>query len=161
MLLAAGVYDGTGDDQHLLVGPDWARLDLAPLPSSDRRTLDLRSGVVHRVETDPAGAPLRSLRLASIVHHGVLALRTEADWDGFGPGPSRHRGRSANPRRTGTARCGEGGGGIAVLVRQSAGVDGPVRTVERVVAYVAEPDRRPTPDAAGSAEPEHRASSGC
>jgi hypothetical protein len=152
MLLAAGVYDGAGGDQHLLVGPDWAHVDLTPVPDRDLRTLDLRSGVVHRVETDADGEPLRSLRLTSIVHHGVLAMRVEAGSDRLSVGPVpglETQGDAPSPDRYRQV-LGEAGGGIGILVRQRSGRDGSVRTLERVVAVDAEPTGRPSAERAGA-----------
>ena len=75
MVLAAGVYDGTGPGQHLLPGPVWTGLAVEPAPVDDRRVLDLRTGVLER--TDPAigACPLRTVRLASITMPGVVAMR--------------------------------------------------------------------------------------
>ncbi len=151
MLLAAGVYEGTGEAEHLLVGPDWAAVDLAPAPVKDRRTLDLRTGVVHRVETGPCDVPLRSLRLASVAEPGILAMRLEAAADrlsdtavpgaavGTGESPDRYRGVVADE-----------GGGIGVVVRQRTATDGPVRSIERVAAVDAEATRKPSPERAAA-----------
>ena len=66
MVLAAGVYAGTGSGQHLLSGPVWTGLAGEPAPAGDSRVLDLRTGVLERTELTGNGYPLRSLRLASI-----------------------------------------------------------------------------------------------
>lgn len=66
MVLAAGVYAGTGPGQHLLSGPVWTGLAGEPAPAGDSRVLDLRTGVLERTELTGNGYPLRSLRLASI-----------------------------------------------------------------------------------------------
>ena len=66
MVLAAGVYAGTGPGQHLLSGSVWTGLAGEPAPAGDSRVLDLRTGVLERTELPGNGYPLRSLRLASI-----------------------------------------------------------------------------------------------
>jgi hypothetical protein len=71
MILAAGVYDGTGPGQHLLLGPVWTGLAVEPVPAGDRRVLDLRTGVLERTELTDGPCPLRTVRLASITMPGV------------------------------------------------------------------------------------------
>ena len=78
MVLAAGVYDGTGPGQHLLPGPVWTGLAVEPAPVDYRRVLDLRTGVLERTELTAGACPLRTLRLASITIPGVVAMSAEA-----------------------------------------------------------------------------------
>ena len=113
VVLAAGVYDGTGPDQHLLPGPRWTGLAVEPAPAQDVRVLDLRSGVLARTEQGPGGHPLRSLRFASITSPGVVALRAEASAARLRPGPplQRPRGKAMtggrqDGRHWATAGCG-------------------------------------------------------
>ena len=158
MVLAAGVYDGTGPGQHLLPGPVWTGLAVEPAPVDDRRVLDLRTGVLER--TDPAigACPLRTVRLASITMPGVVAMRAEAPAVRL-PRPGRPLRRPpgtrmAVGRQDGMcwARIDAGtGGGIAAAAVQQTRRDGPVRTVQRVAAYADSGRRRPDPRMAADA----------
>jgi hypothetical protein len=85
LVLAAGVYTGTGAGQHLLPGPSWTGLSVDPAPEEDRRLLDLRGGLLWREETG-AGVPLRTFRFASAARPGVVALRAEAQADRLAAG---------------------------------------------------------------------------
>ena len=150
VVLAAGVYDGTGPDQHLLPGPGWTGLAVEPAPAEDIRVLDLRSGVLARTEQGADAGPLRSLRFASITSPGVVALRAEASAARLrrpGVPLQRPRGKAmAGGRQDGRrwARVdSDRGGGISALAVQRTRRDGQLRTVERVAAYVACQRRRP------------------
>jgi len=151
VVLAAGVYDGTGPDQHLLPGPQWTGLAVEPAPAQDVRVLDLRSGVLARTETGAGGHPLRSLRFASVTSPGVVALRAEASAARLRPGPAllRPRGKAmTSGRQDGRYWATVGsdrGGGISALAVQQTRRDGLVRTVERVAAYAACPWRGSRP----------------
>ncbi len=98
VVLAAGVYDGTGPDQHLLPGPRWTGLAVEPAPAQDVRVLDLRSGVLAHTEQGPGGHPLRSLLFASITSPGVVALRAEASAARLRPGPREMAGCGQSTR---------------------------------------------------------------
>ena len=158
MVLAAGVYAGTGPSQHLLPGPVWTHLAVEPAPDGDRRVLDLRTGVLERTEPTGGPCPLRTVRLASITIPGVVAMRAEASAAQLArPGrPLRrpHSTEMATGRDRGMqwARTGAGtGAGIAAVAVQRARHDGPVRAVQRIAAYTADgryrPGLRPAADA--------------
>ena len=149
-VLAAGVYDGTGPDQHLLPGPGWTGLAVDPAPAEDVRVLDLRTGVLARTEKGVDAHPLRSLRFASITIPGVVAMRAEASaarLPRLGVPLQRPRGKAmTGGRQDGLhwARVdADRGGGIGALAVQRTGLDGPVRTVDRAAAYVARERLRP------------------
>lgn len=163
VVLAAGVYDGTGSRQHLLPGPIWTRLAVEPAPAGHRRVLDLRTGVLERTELTEDGCPLRTLRLASITFPGVVAMRAE--------GPAARLARPGRPlwRPPGKAMAGghangtywartdaESCGGIGAVAVQHTRVDGEVRTVQRMAAYKTSqqrpPDLRAAADALRAAE---------
>jgi trehalose/maltose hydrolase-like predicted phosphorylase len=150
MVLAAGVYDGTGPGQHLLPGPVWTALTVEPAPAGDRRVLDLRTGVLERTELTDGCCPVRTLRLASITIPGVVAMRAEA--------PSARLRRPGRPlRRPAGAAMAAGRvdgmywartdtgtrAGIAAVAVQQVRRDGPVRTVQRVAAYAGNGRYRP------------------
>lgn len=148
LVLAAGVYDGSGAEQHLLSGPDWTGLDIDPPPAEDVRTLDLRTGVLHREEPSAAHAPLRSVRFASIALPGVVALRAES-----AAGRLRPNTAFRTPPDSPLIRGHEGGraiacspahgAGIAAVAEQRTRRTGTLGTVERVAGYVASGHRRP------------------
>ena len=157
-VLAAGIYDGTGADQHLLPGPGWTGLAVEPAPAQDVRVLDLRTGVLARTEQGADAYRLRSLRLASITIPGVVAMRAEALAARLRrPGLPLQR-----PRRkamTGGRQDGahwarvdaDRGGGISALAVQRTRRDGQLRTVERVASYVTGQRRHPEPGDAADA----------
>ena len=65
-MLAAGVFDGDGPDTHLLEGPVWFRLPGELPPSAVlRRTLDLRTGLLHESIATPDSA-VSSVRFSSL-----------------------------------------------------------------------------------------------
>jgi trehalose/maltose hydrolase-like predicted phosphorylase len=165
LTLAAGVYDGA-EVPTLLPGPVWTGLRVAAPDHRDRRRLDLRAGVLHR-EWAAGGATLRSLRFASLARPGVAGLRVEgpagvlragppllppggqaqAATGGVGP-PSFHQGQIGDAAWASTRA--PGGGGITVAARQHES-DGPLRVVERLAVYLADPDHAPAPEAAAEA----------
>jgi trehalose/maltose hydrolase-like predicted phosphorylase len=158
MVLAAGVYDGTGPGQHLLPGPVWTGLAVEPAPAGDRRVLDLRTGVLERTELTDGPRPVRTVRLASITIPGVVAMRAEGPAVRL-PRPGRPLRRPAGTtmaagREDGMcwARTGAGPGvGIAAVAVQHARRDGALRTVQRVAAYVGNGRYRPGLRAAADA----------
>jgi len=157
MVLAAGVYHGTGPGQHLLPGPVWTGLAVEPAPAGDRRVLDLRTGVLERTELTAGACPLRTVRLASITVPGVVAMRAEGPSARLRPGRPLRRPAGAEM----AAGCQDGvhwarvdadtGAGIAAAAAQRARRDGTVRTVQRVAAYAASGGRRPDPRTAADA----------
>jgi trehalose/maltose hydrolase-like predicted phosphorylase len=161
-VLAAGIYAGTGPEQHLLPGPGWTGLDVEPAPTADVRVLDLRTGVLVRTEQEAGDCPLRSLRFASITMPGVMAMRAEAP-----AARLRHAGEPLRLPGEAAGHAGEDGphwvradaddgGGIGALAVQRIRNDGQLQTVERIAGYVACQRRRPAPgdamEALGAAE---------
>lgn len=159
MVLADGVYYGLRSTQQLLPGPDWTGLEVVPPPAEDVRILDLRTGVLLRVES-ATERPLRTLRLASVTRPGLVALRAEAGVDRLRPGQPLRRpprtawaqGDAADRRWAITAAEAEeeAGGGIAAVACQRTETDGVIRTVERLACYLAHGDRYPDPDDAAA-----------
>ncbi len=75
-VLAAGVYDGVGPESHLVACPVWihvARRDVGA-PIEQRRTLDLRTGVLHEEARTDKGA-LASVSFASMARPGTASIR--------------------------------------------------------------------------------------
>ncbi|HVN13516.1 MAG TPA: hypothetical protein VMT69_15595, partial [Kineosporiaceae bacterium] len=169
LVLAAGVYTGTGSEQQLLAGPDWTGLRLDPAPVEDRQVLDLRSGVLWREASAPGvghdGLGVRTVRFASISRPGVVVLRAEGPADVLSPGPSlrpppaaqmddgRRGGRSwartRAERRPGSEpperRPGPEPAVASILAVASDRVHSHSgrRSVDRVALYSAGPDPRP------------------
>jgi trehalose/maltose hydrolase-like predicted phosphorylase len=149
LVVADGIYDGTGPDQHLLPAPGWTGMIIEPMPAEDVRVLDLRTGVLVREETGGAH-PVRSLRLVSVSLPGAVAMRAEAAVGRLRAGPALQppRERSMTSGRLDHRRWARvravGGAGIAAVARQRTGRDGGVRSVERLGAYVADSRRQPS-----------------
>jgi trehalose/maltose hydrolase-like predicted phosphorylase len=146
LLLASGIYCGSGSAEHLLPGPAWTDLDIAPPVVRDERILDLRSGVLLRTESTPGPSPLKSMRFMSVARPGVVALRAEAAVGRLRPG------RALRPAATESSTAGQvdgrwwaqstgNSGGIGAVARQRIGRDGAIRTVQRLAAYVIAPQR--------------------
>jgi trehalose/maltose hydrolase-like predicted phosphorylase len=148
LVVADGIYDRAGPDQHLLPAPGWTGLIIEPAPTEDVRVLDLRTGVLVREETSGAH-PVRSLRLVSASLPGAVALRAEAAVGRLRAGsalqPPRERsmtGGRLNHRRWARVRA-TGGAGIAAVAEQRTGRDDGVHSVERLGAYATDSRRQP------------------
>jgi trehalose/maltose hydrolase-like predicted phosphorylase len=77
LVMAAGVYAlPDGDTPRPLPGPLWYAVDLDPEnTSSERRWLDLRSGVLYRQGAGPSG--IRTLRFACLARPTTMVSRVE------------------------------------------------------------------------------------
>jgi trehalose/maltose hydrolase-like predicted phosphorylase len=151
--VAAGVYHDPGGGTTLLPGPVWTGLEAAPPDGQDRRELALRDGVLRRTWRTGDGAVLRSLRFASLVRPGVAGLRADGPAGALGAGPALlapgggvdfEQGRHGDVVWAQTRAAGGGGITAAACQRTSGGG----RAVERLVAYLADPDQAPPPEAA-------------
>jgi trehalose/maltose hydrolase-like predicted phosphorylase len=145
-LLASGVYVDTGSSQHLLEGP-WPLRPPATTPQPSRRRLDLRTGVLLQESVGPE--PLRSLRFVAAGRRGLVALRAEgpgarstAD-EGLGH-PTSTQVVSGSQDGQRWARTSGAGGGMVAATHESTQQGPGWRTLERVVAYAADPHRPPT-----------------
>lgn len=129
LVVAAGVYAGTGIDDGLLEGPDVVDVRIHPPVVEDRRVLDLRTGTLYREEVRPEGVPLRSLRFASLAEPGVLAMRVEA-------GPGR---LASEPAALGRAwqSVDTPDAGIGALAEERSRSDRDVSAIQRLVAVTA------------------------
>ena len=135
-VVAAGVYTDNGDRRVLLAGPPWTAFDGVG-DRAGRRVLDLRTGVLLRESDDG----FRSLRFASCVRPGVMALRAEAVAD-LSPGDAL-RPRDGGWADDCTARArSTRGGGVVAAARQTHAV-GDESRVERLAGYVSDPVRAP------------------
>jgi trehalose/maltose hydrolase-like predicted phosphorylase len=68
-----GVYEGRGSASELAALPLWSRLPNTESLRPSRRTLHLRTGVLHEQ------GPLASLRFSSLARPGTVALRVNGD----------------------------------------------------------------------------------
>lgn len=148
----AGVYRGTGAASYLLQAPDWTRLD-GHLDDRQpvRRTLDLRTGLVHHDLATELGH-VRAVSFASRARPGIGVLVAEGR-GARGPrsgvlalasSAGALAGRDAAVRVHGAA------GGVAVAARENVTGRGDSRRLERVVAVRASSRRTPTEAAARS-----------
>jgi trehalose/maltose hydrolase-like predicted phosphorylase len=133
LVVAAGVYVGSGSMQHLLPLPGWTRLDSVGALSRDLRQLDLRTGVLFRTQQDAVPHPLRTARFASATLPGAMLLRAEGSTQALQPG-------SALSGKAGDAAVvfagGAGSSGVAVAAHQQLHDGGEARCLERIAAYV-------------------------
>ncbi len=147
-VLAAGVFDDSTEPPALLEGPGWTGLHLLqPLDRRrDRRTFDLRSGVLYREQMATPRA-LRSLRFASLERPGCFALRAEGalEWMHGGTAliPPATDGtfqrRQLGDRSTAEVRTDAGGAIAAATVQQERTAAGR-RIVDRLASFVGDAD---------------------
>ncbi|MGZ4625993.1 MAG: HAD-IA family hydrolase, partial [Kineosporiaceae bacterium] len=155
-VLAVGVFDDTATPSELLQGPTWTGLHLLDqlATDGDRRTLDLRGGVLFR-EMAAEPVPLRTLRFASLARPGCFAMRAEGavDWLHIGHAliPPATDGTFTRTQRgqISQAQMDTGAGGLiaAATVQRERNACGR-RVVERLAFYAADPDGRPMMDKA-------------
>ncbi|HYN29131.1 MAG TPA: beta-phosphoglucomutase family hydrolase [Dermatophilaceae bacterium] len=139
-VLAAGVYDDVSDPPTLLEGPSWTGLHVLRHleQGEDRRTLDLRTGVLSRHQ--PAyPVPLRTVRFATLARPGGVVLRAEGSGEWLRAGaalrPPATDGsflrRQEGATTTAETRTGKGGA-IAAAAHQEMHVAGDRHVVERI-----------------------------
>jgi trehalose/maltose hydrolase-like predicted phosphorylase len=86
-VLAAGLYDAEGPEEHLLPCPLWNELSIDFEPGSGiRRTLDLRTGVLRQELDTPAGRAY-AVGFSSLARPGCVVLRAEGPPRALLPGP--------------------------------------------------------------------------
>ncbi|HLF40542.1 MAG TPA: glycosyl hydrolase family 65 protein [Acidimicrobiia bacterium] len=148
-VIAAGVYDGRAGPA-LLPGPVWSGLVTDLTGNHERRVLDLRTGVLWR-EVRGGSVPLRTLRFVSLPRPHAAALRAEGSTSEIQAGPALQppapeagfeHGSVDGARWARTQARGHGAIVAAGSVHQAR--NGRVRTVERLVAFAADPDRTPS-----------------
>ena len=149
-VLAGGVFDDSVEPPGLLEGPGWTGLHLTRRLDQrrDRRTFDLRSGVLYREQKDTSVA-LRTLRFASLARPGCFALRAEGapEWLHMGSAlippatDSTFARRQVEARSTAETRT-DAGGAIAAATVQHEGMAVGRRIVERLAFYVGDADGR-------------------
>jgi len=148
--LVAGVYDGEGSEAHLLPGPVAFGLPFRRAPGGVlRRTLDLRTGTLHKRVECEAGM-VEAVRFTSLRRPGTVALRAALPCD---PGshavpvlpPPGQEGEVVAEGDVSWVAAPATSGGIVVAATQTiSGGDGPV-TLDRVATYVGDPEQQPDP----------------
>ena len=139
-VLAAGVYDDTLDPPDLLEGPGWTGLHLLQHLDhrTDRRTLDLRTGILVR-EQPGEPLPLRTVRFVTLARPGGAVLRADGPVEWLHAGSAllppatdgvfeRHQRGNRSSARTQS----DAGGGIAAAAVQHERDSGGRRVVERL-----------------------------
>ncbi len=148
-VLAAGVYEGHGADQHLLPGPLWTVLGTPDGRDPDGprlQTLDLRTGVLSR-RSEEDGHGLTSLRFASVARAGVVAMRAQGRPAGD-PGPPLRLpagalGHSGSSSDLMWATVDGGTGSVSAAASQRTWPSPP--RVERIAAFTSQPSGAPRP----------------
>ena len=155
-VLAAGVYDDSREPPDLLEGPSWTGLHLLRHldHTTDRRTLDLRTGILVR-EQPAEPLPLRTARFATLARPGGAVLRAEGAVEWLHAGApllppatdgtfERYQQRDRSTART---RADVGGSISAAASQRERASDGR-RVVERLAFLHADPDGALSLDAA-------------
>ena len=152
-LLVGGVYVSKGPGTTLAAAPLWDRSGLSLQDGRElRRTLDLRTGVLAE-ERHHGGARRGSLRFASLARPGVAALRADGDKSLLPAGPALDlpghasaASRITETRSVARVKAGRGGVVAAASARRRSRPDG--ASVDRLAAYVADPERAPSSERA-------------
>jgi trehalose/maltose hydrolase-like predicted phosphorylase len=151
--LMAGVYTGTGPDTCLLAGPNWHVVTgVTASTTLHRRTLDLRTGILREEDVDDSS--VHSVRFASADAPGTAALR--AAYRGgvavpvplLGPdGPGVVDGGQVEDRAW-MRVAGSDGGIVAAASQRVVSADDGTTRLERMAAFVGDPENTPEPAAA-------------
>jgi trehalose/maltose hydrolase-like predicted phosphorylase len=149
----AGLYTGIGSGQRLVECPVWTNLPMGAPARHDERVLDLRTGVLVRHRTGTDDVTYRSARCSFVEHPGIVAMRAESDRPikptALLAAPPQLPVRSGRTDTTSWMQVpAEPVGGVTTAARQSRRSMAPIRTLERLAAYV--PDSRRLPGAAAA-----------
>ena len=161
-VLASGVYDGEGPETHLLTGP--IPVVVPPDHEDDaglRRTLDVRTGLLHEV-VPASGGLVPSVRFLDLARPGTFVLRARSPRPAapavglLAPAVGLLAPADDAPLDDGVAgdtfwmRVAASSGGVtaAATDRRSGSADHEV--VDRFVVYHADPDVLPEVDAAST-----------
>ncbi len=149
-VLVGGVYDGDGAESHLLEGPRWAHLagELDPARPLER-VLDLRAGLLFEESCAVGAPPLQAVRFSSASRPGTVVLRAAGAWPVRGEpllGPRRgNRIRSGTHRRRAWLQVRALHGGVTAAAHDTVRPGRATRVLERLGAYVANPETVPEP----------------
>jgi trehalose/maltose hydrolase-like predicted phosphorylase len=147
-VLAAGIYRGDGPATRLLTGPVGLSLGFELVETGLHRRLDLRTGVLYEELISDRG-PVVAVRLCSLARPGIVAVRAAS------PAPADGARSLLPPTDDPLLDQGEvdhaswmrvegrpGGMCAAAISDSSNGV------TDRMIAYLADPERLPEPDEA-------------
>jgi trehalose/maltose hydrolase-like predicted phosphorylase len=152
-LLVGGVYVSNGPATTLAAAPMWDRSGRSLQDGHQlRRTLDLRTGVLAE-ERHHGGARRASLRFASLARPGIAALRADGDEVLLPVGPAlAHPDPASSASRiteTGSVtRVKAGRGGVVAAASEHRQLRPGGASVDRLAAYVADPERPPSSERA-------------
>jgi len=149
-VLVSGVYAGEGATSHLLEAPRWSHLAGELDRDRLRRMLDLRSGLLFEESAARGEAGVRSVRFSSVSRPGTVALRAEGPRASLQttrplllPG-NRERARSGRLRTRDWVQVVAAHGGVAAAAHDRFRPGSGIR-LERIGAYVADPETAPDP----------------
>jgi trehalose/maltose hydrolase-like predicted phosphorylase len=150
LLVAGGVFDRRGTDTMLAEGPVWTRLEIANgKPHSERRVLDMRTGVVVRERTG-GRARVRTLRFLAANRPGIGILRAEGPAGALSTGTAFFAPPKGGPFQRGDARGIEWarirsrlGGGIVSAATTIENVRDGTRVVDRIAVVDASQEKAP------------------
>jgi trehalose/maltose hydrolase-like predicted phosphorylase len=151
-VVIGGVYDGTGADSRLLEGPRWAHLpgELDP-PEALRRILDLRAGLLYEQSRVASRAAVKSVRFSSASRPGTVALRAETTDpvvvdQPLAPPRARAKARRGMYRGRAWLRVEGSHGGVCAAARDTVRSRRRIARLERLAAYVGNPETAPSPE---------------
>jgi trehalose/maltose hydrolase-like predicted phosphorylase len=137
-VLAAGVYTGSGPETTLVEAPVWQQLDDLALPTGRfERTLDLHTGVLRHLLASNIGRAEAAL-FSSFAQPGTVALRLA--------GPEALVPAEAMLPTAGSVQGTPGGIAVTGATRSLGGA----ARVERLGAYVTDPERVPQTEEAAA-----------
>ena len=151
VVLAAGLYDGSGSQTHLLACPTWEHVTAVRGSHVGlRRVLDLRTGVLHESRASVT-TTWRSARFSSLAQPGSVALRADCPPGTVGAFASLVAPPNHEPSDTGNDGdatmwmqiAASEGGVVAAASQRSRPQDAGVDVLERLGAYVADPSSPP------------------
>ena len=149
LVLAAGVYRGSGSQQDLLHAPVWNAVNAERSGDTLRRVLDMRAGMLWQTAgTGPTRT--RAVSLVSLSQPGVVCLKVDCPWGAvprstplLAPRPHEAVARGVIEGRAWMV-AEDAGRGVAVIASESR--DDRRRTrLERIAVYAAGPDHVPEP----------------
>lgn len=152
LVLAGGVYRGTGPGSELAPCPVWNSLPFDVEGASVNRRLDLHTGLL-RCELAPEQGRVEAMLFSSLAHPGTTSLRAHGPQELLHGGDvllspdGRNWRREADGDRVWMqARMGRGG--VTVAASESVRGRDESTTLERTCVYCASGERQPQPEEA-------------
>jgi trehalose/maltose hydrolase-like predicted phosphorylase len=154
-VVAGGLYDGEGSEEHLLLCPVWNRLPMEVTQDGEvHRHLDLRTGLLHQEMASSSGR-VRAIQFSSLHQPGHVVLRADAPSDVtisgqplVAPrGPDTETGHE-DGRTWMRLRASHGGVVVAAGEREHRDDEGQRSRLERFGVYRIDPTSVPAPEPA-------------